>query len=102
MSSVGVTSCTDDRLDPVANDHTLARLIPGARLVLYPDAGHGFLFQEGTPFDSLIEKSLPGAQARSGAAPCRDESRDRASANRSPESCIDVLVFTLKGLTLAQ
>ena len=31
---------TDDRLDPVANDHTLARLIPGARLVLYPDAGH--------------------------------------------------------------
>jgi len=25
---------TDDRLDPVANDHTLARLIPGPRLVL--------------------------------------------------------------------
>jgi len=37
-----------------------------------------------------------------GAAPCRDESRDRASANRSPESFINGLVFTLKGLTLAQ
>src|SRR5690349_13632217 len=34
---------TDDQLDPVANDHILARLIPRARLVLYPDAGHGFL-----------------------------------------------------------
>jgi pimeloyl-ACP methyl ester carboxylesterase len=51
---------TDDRLDPVANDHTLARLIPGARLVLYPDAGHGFLFQEPTRFASLIESFLTG------------------------------------------
>jgi len=43
-----------DRLDPVANDYALARLIPGARLVLYPDAGHAFLFQEGAPFTFLI------------------------------------------------
>jgi pimeloyl-ACP methyl ester carboxylesterase len=49
---------TDDQLDPLANDHTLARLIPGSRLVLYPDAGHGFLFQEGTRFASLIESFL--------------------------------------------
>jgi hypothetical protein len=35
-------------------------------------------------------------------APCRDESRDHASANRSPESFINGLVFTLKGLTLAR
>jgi pimeloyl-ACP methyl ester carboxylesterase len=49
---------TDDQLDPVANDHTLARLIPSSRLVLYPDAGHGFLFQEGTRFASLIESFL--------------------------------------------
>jgi len=52
---------TADRLDPVANDHTLARLISGARLVLYPDAGHGFLFQEGTPFVFQIESFLTGA-----------------------------------------
>jgi uncharacterized protein YbjQ (UPF0145 family) len=43
-------------------------------------------------------RSLPRcAQAT---APCRDESGDRASANRSPESFINGLVFTLKGLTL--
>jgi pimeloyl-ACP methyl ester carboxylesterase len=51
---------TDDQLDPVANDHALARLIPRARLVLYPDAGHGFLFQEGQRFTSLIESFLTG------------------------------------------
>ena len=51
---------TDDQLDPVANDHTLARLIPRARLVLYPDAGHGFLFQERTRFAALIESFLTG------------------------------------------
>ena len=51
---------TGDQLDPVANDHTLARLIPGSRLVLYPDAGHGFLFQEGTRFASLTESFLTG------------------------------------------
>ncbi len=37
-----------------------------------------------------------------GAAPCRDEGRDRAGANRSPESFINGLVFTLKGLTLVR
>jgi pimeloyl-ACP methyl ester carboxylesterase len=51
---------TDDQLDPVANDHILARLIPRARLVLYPDAGHGFLFQDGTPFASLVDSFLTG------------------------------------------
>jgi hypothetical protein len=35
-------------------------------------------------------------------AACRDESGDRASANRSPESFINGLVFTLKGLTLTR
>jgi pimeloyl-ACP methyl ester carboxylesterase len=51
---------TEDQLDPVANDHILAHLIPRARLVLYPDAGHGFLFQDGTPFASLVESFLTG------------------------------------------
>jgi len=51
---------TEDQLDPVSNDYILARLIPRARLVLYPDAGHGFLFQEGTRFASLIESFLTG------------------------------------------
>jgi pimeloyl-ACP methyl ester carboxylesterase len=47
-----------DQLVPAANDHILARLIPGSRLVLYPDAGHAFLFQEGTPFASRVESFL--------------------------------------------
>ena len=51
---------TDDQLDPVANDHDLARLIPGSRLVLYPDAGHGFLFQDWTRFASLVNSFLTG------------------------------------------
>ena len=36
------------------------------------------------------------------AAPCRDESRDRASANRAPESFINGFVLTLKGLPLGR
>ena len=38
----------------------LCATFPGARLVLYPDAGHGFLFQEGTPFASRVESFLAG------------------------------------------
>ena len=49
---------TVDRLDPVANSHALARLIPEAKLVLYPDAGHAFLFQDQTAFIPAIESFL--------------------------------------------
>jgi pimeloyl-ACP methyl ester carboxylesterase len=55
-----VADGTDDQLVPVANDRILARLIPGTRLVLYPDAGHAFLFQEPTRFASLVESFLTG------------------------------------------
>ncbi len=49
---------TEDRLDPVANSRTLASLIPGAKLTLFPDAGHAFLFQEQTTFVPQIESFL--------------------------------------------
>jgi len=42
----------------LANDRTLARLIPGARLVLYPDAAHAFLFQDATQFAAVVESFL--------------------------------------------
>jgi pimeloyl-ACP methyl ester carboxylesterase len=50
-----ITDGTADLLDPVANSHTLASLIHGARLTLYPDAGHGFLFQDQTALIPRIE-----------------------------------------------
>jgi pimeloyl-ACP methyl ester carboxylesterase len=53
-----VADGTIDRLDPVANDYALARLIEGARLKLYPDAGHAFLFQDERAFVPLIESFL--------------------------------------------
>lgn len=49
---------TIDRLDPVANDYALAQLIAGARLTLYPGAGHAFLFQDENVFVPLIESFL--------------------------------------------
>jgi pimeloyl-ACP methyl ester carboxylesterase len=49
---------TADRLDPLANSHTLASLIPGAKLTLYPGAGHAFLFQDQAAFVPLIESFL--------------------------------------------
>ena len=49
-----------DQLDTVANDRTLARTIRGATLVLYPDAGHAFLFQDWTRFAALVNSFLAG------------------------------------------
>lgn len=49
---------TADRLDPLANSRVLAGLISGSKLVLYPDAGHGFLFQDEAAFVPVIESFL--------------------------------------------
>ncbi len=49
---------TLDRLDPLANSQTLAKLIHGAKLRLYPDAGHAFLFQDQANFVPAIESFL--------------------------------------------
>jgi pimeloyl-ACP methyl ester carboxylesterase len=49
---------TLDRLDPVANSQTLVKLIHGAELRLYPDAGHAFLFQDQASFVPTIESFL--------------------------------------------
>ena len=54
---------TDDRLDPVANSQLLARLIPGATIKLYPDAGHAFLYQDDTAFAALVESFLSQAKS---------------------------------------
>jgi pimeloyl-ACP methyl ester carboxylesterase len=54
---------TDDRLDPTANSRLLQRLIPGARVVLYPDAGHAFLFQDYAAFAAVVESFLGQGQS---------------------------------------
>jgi pimeloyl-ACP methyl ester carboxylesterase len=53
-----VADGTLDRLDPITNSQTLAKLIPGAELRLYPDAGHAFLFQDQANFVPTIEAFL--------------------------------------------
>jgi pimeloyl-ACP methyl ester carboxylesterase len=57
----------DDRMVPSALSHALARRIAGAQLVIYPDAGHGSLFQYHDDFTARAAAFLadaPGAPAR--------------------------------------
>lgn len=56
-ASTLVADGSQDPLDPVANSRALARLIPHAQLVLYPDAAHAFLFQE-AGFAARVEAFL--------------------------------------------
>ncbi|ANP74303.1 alpha/beta fold hydrolase [Cryobacterium arcticum] len=39
-----------DRMVPPANAHTLARLVPGATVTVFPDSGHGVVFQNHDAF----------------------------------------------------
>jgi pimeloyl-ACP methyl ester carboxylesterase len=53
-----VADGTLDQLDPVANDQALARSVPGAKLILYPGAGHAFLFQDSASFLGAVKQFL--------------------------------------------
>lgn len=53
-----VADGNDDALDPESNDQMLAGTIPGAQLVIYPGAGHGFLFQDSSAFVPRVEAFL--------------------------------------------
>jgi pimeloyl-ACP methyl ester carboxylesterase len=50
-----VADGTLDALDPNANDRSLADSVPGAKLLLYPGAGHAFLFQDAASFVPAVE-----------------------------------------------
>jgi pimeloyl-ACP methyl ester carboxylesterase len=74
----------DDRLDAAFNDHVLAGLIRHSTLLLYPDAGHAFLFQEGVPFIARVETFLSGPPRAEPLAVLRsnfraDQARDLAA-----------------------
>ncbi|WP_339696338.1 alpha/beta hydrolase [Celeribacter baekdonensis] len=45
-----VANGENDIMVPTPNSHDMARRIPGAELVIYPDAGHGGIFQYHTQF----------------------------------------------------
>jgi pimeloyl-ACP methyl ester carboxylesterase len=53
-----VADGTEDEFDPVANDQMLASGIRDARLLLYPDAGHAFLFQDSAAFVPAVQRFL--------------------------------------------
>jgi pimeloyl-ACP methyl ester carboxylesterase len=53
----------NDRMVPTRNSHLLAGRLPDARLRIYPDAGHGFLFQYPAEFAAEAEAFLKESQA---------------------------------------
>jgi pimeloyl-ACP methyl ester carboxylesterase len=59
LSGIGlpvlVANGDHDRMVPTKNTHDLARRLPGSELVIYPDAGHGGIFQF---HDQFVAKSL--------------------------------------------
>ena len=55
-----VANGDQDRMVPSSNTYDLARRIPGAQLVIYPDAGHGGIFQNHADF---VPKALSFLEA---------------------------------------
>jgi pimeloyl-ACP methyl ester carboxylesterase len=50
-----VAGGTQDQFIVAANARQLAGSVPGAKLLLFPDAGHGFLFQDAATFTRDVE-----------------------------------------------
>jgi pimeloyl-ACP methyl ester carboxylesterase len=53
-----VANGVNDRMVPTVNSHLLAERLPDAGLKIYPDAGHGFLFQYPAEFAAEVEAFL--------------------------------------------
>jgi pimeloyl-ACP methyl ester carboxylesterase len=53
-----VANGDNDRVVPTVNSRVLAERLPDARLKLYPDAGHGFLFQYPIEFAADVDAFL--------------------------------------------
>ena len=53
-----VADGTADALNPVANARLIAGSVPGAKLLLYPGAGHAFLFQDSASFVPAVERFI--------------------------------------------
>jgi len=57
-----VANGDNDRMVPTRNSHLLADRLPDARLRIYPDAGHGFLFQYPAEFSADVDAFLSPAE----------------------------------------
>jgi pimeloyl-ACP methyl ester carboxylesterase len=55
-----VANGDNDRMVPTPNSYLLAEHISNARLNIYPDAGHGFLFQHPEKFAAEVNAFLGG------------------------------------------
>jgi pimeloyl-ACP methyl ester carboxylesterase len=53
--------------------YLLAGLIPGAKVKIYPDSAHGFLFQHHAEFAADVEQFLRGSDIDSSSNGGRDE-----------------------------
>jgi pimeloyl-ACP methyl ester carboxylesterase len=58
-----VANGDNDRLVPTKNSCLFAEHLPNAQLNIYPDAGHGFLFQYPAEFAAEVEHFLNDARA---------------------------------------
>ncbi|MFZ0214562.1 MAG: alpha/beta hydrolase [Candidatus Dormiibacterota bacterium] len=56
----------DDIALPARNDELLHSEIPGSHLVLYPDAGHGFFFQDRATWVSQVDSFLGSSPRQAG------------------------------------
>ena len=56
-----VTNGDSDRMILPRYSHLLAGLLPDARLTIYPDSAHGFLFQHHAQFAADVHAFLAGA-----------------------------------------
>ena len=50
-----VVNGDSDRMVPSVNTHDLARRLPNSSLIIYPDSGHGAVFQF---YDDFVPKTL--------------------------------------------
>jgi pimeloyl-ACP methyl ester carboxylesterase len=57
-SDTSVANGDNDRMIPTKNTHLLAARLPDARVEIYPDAGHGFLFQYPAEFAADVDEFL--------------------------------------------
>jgi pimeloyl-ACP methyl ester carboxylesterase len=72
-----VANGDNDRMVPTHNSHLLADRLPDAQLRIYPNAGHGFLFQYPAEFSAEVEAFL---------SPTNNHDRDSAESPTGKEA----------------